>query len=137
MSKPCEITGLSAQNIEKYSYLHAHLTGNLNLQEPSEESLNGFNKPLLSIVSANKVHSGDSKRKESLFKHLEKSVASKFEGAKLSAFGSTESGLSLKGGDFDLCLQKKLIIALWARPPKSLTYRKGEEKKPLLAICLI
>lgn len=105
MSKPCEITGLSAQNIEKYSYLHAHLTGNLNLQEPSEESLNGFNKPLLSIVSANKVHSGDSKRKESLFKHLEKSVASKFEGAKLSAFGSTESGLSLKGGDFDLCLQ--------------------------------
>ena len=67
--------------------------------------MNGFIKPLENTVSSNRIHNSEQKRKDSLLKHLEKSIASKFEGAKLSPFGSAESGLSLKGGDFDLCLQ--------------------------------
>ena len=45
------------------------------------------------------------KREGEFTQASEKSIASKFEGSKLSPFGSLESGLSLKGGDFDLCLQ--------------------------------
>ena len=105
MSDSCEITGLSKANMDKYSYLHKHLTQPQAISNASEESLKGFIKPLENTVSTNRVHSSDSKRRESLFKHLEKSIASKFENSKLSIFGSIESGLSLKGADFDLCLQ--------------------------------
>ena len=105
MSQPCEITGLSEENVAKLSYLHKYITTDIEIPTPDEKSLNGFIKPLENIVASNKIHSSEKKRKESLLKHLEKSIASKFEGSKLSPFGSAESGLSLKGGDFDLCLQ--------------------------------
>ena len=105
MSEVCEITGLSKDNVTKLSYLHKHLTEGNEIPIPDENSLNGFIKPLENTVSSNRIHNSEQKRKESLLKHLEKSIASKFEGAKLSPFGSAESGLSLKGGDFDLCLQ--------------------------------
>ena len=105
MSQPCEITGLSEENVAKLSYLHKYITTDIEIPTPDEKSLNGFIKPLENIVASNRIHSSEKKRKESLLKHLEKSIASKFEGSKLSPFGSAESGLSLKGGDFDLCLQ--------------------------------
>ena len=105
MSDSCEITGLSPENVKKFSYLHAHITNNKEITSPSEDILEGFSKPLENTVSFNKIHNSETKRRESLFKHLEKSIASKFEGSKLTAFGSAESGLTLKGGDFDLCLQ--------------------------------
>ena len=105
MSQPCEITGLSEDNVEKFSFIHQHITTNKEIPMPDNDSLKGFIKPLENTVSSNKIHSSEEKRRESLFKHLEKSIASKFEGSKLSPFGSMESGLSLKGGDFDLCLQ--------------------------------
>ena len=105
MIQPCEITGLSEENVAKLSYLHKYITTDIEIPNPDEKSLNGFIKPLENIVASNRIHSSEKKRKESLLKHLEKSIASKFEGSKLSPFGSAESGLSLKGGDFDLCLQ--------------------------------
>ncbi len=105
MSERCEITGLLPEDVSRFQFLHSQLTGGLEIATPSPEELTGYIKPLDNTVSNNKVHNSDTKRRDSLFKHLEKSVASKFGGAKLSAFGSAESGLSLKGGDFDLCLQ--------------------------------
>ena len=105
MSQPCEITGLSEENVAKLSYLHKYITTDTEIPTPDEKSLNGFIKPLENIVASNRIHNSEQKRKESLLKHLEKSIASKFEGSRLSPFGSAESGLSLKGGDFDLCLQ--------------------------------
>lgn len=105
MSDRCDITGLSPEDAKLFEFLHSHLTGNLEIISPSKEVISGFVKPLERTVSNHKIHKGDEKRKDGLFKHLEKSIASKFKGSKLSTFGSAESGLSLKGGDFDLCLQ--------------------------------
>ena len=105
MSGKCEVTGLSQENASKFQYLHSHLTGDLEISEPTSDVLAGFVKPLQNTISSHSIHNSEIKRKESLFNHLKKSIASKFAGSKLSAFGSAESGLSLKGGDFDLCLQ--------------------------------
>jgi len=105
MSDRCEVTGLSQGNMRDFQYLHSHLVGTLDIPEPSSEVLSGFNKPLQNTISSHAIHSSEVKRKASLFNHLKKSIASKFGGSKLSVFGSAESGLSLKGGDFDLCLQ--------------------------------
>jgi len=105
MTDFCEITGLSSENLEKFNYLHHYITNSKEIATPDNDILKGFIKPLENTVSANKIHSSDTKRRESLFKHLDKSIASKFDDSKLTVFGSVESGLSLKGGDFDLCLQ--------------------------------
>ncbi|MAX45321.1 MAG: hypothetical protein CMB24_00815 [Euryarchaeota archaeon] len=105
MSDRCEVTGLSQENMRVFQYLHSHITGTLEIPEPSLEALSGFNKPLQNTISSHAIHNSEVKRKESLYNHLKKSIASKFEGSKLSVFGSAESGLSLKGGDFDLCLE--------------------------------
>ena len=105
MSKPCDITGLSAEDINLFGYLHSQIIGEIELSEPSKDSLTGFEKPLQRTVSNHRFNTGDLKRKESLVNHLEKSITSKFKGSKLTAFGSSESGLSLKTGDLDLCLQ--------------------------------
>ena len=105
MSDRCEITGLSQEDVNFFSYLHPHIIGELELNAPSKDTLTSFDKPLGRTVSNNRFGTGDLKRKESLVKHLEKSVSSKFSGSKLSIFGSSESGLSLKTGDLDLCLQ--------------------------------
>ena len=105
MSKRCDVTGLSAEDINLFGFLHSQLIGELELNEVSNEILTGFEKPLQRTVSNHRFSTGDLKRKESLIKHLEKSITSKFNGSKLTAFGSSESGLSLKTGDLDLCLQ--------------------------------
>lgn len=105
MSEACEITGLSPENIEKFRYLHDYITKGTEIPIPDNDILKGFIRPLESVVNSNKIHNSDVKRRQSLLKHLEKSISSKFEGSVLSPFGSMESGLALKGGDFDLCLQ--------------------------------
>ncbi len=105
MSDRCEVTGLSQEDINFFNYLHQSITGKLELSTPSSEVLTGFDKPLERTVSNHHLGAGDIKRKDSLINHLEKSISSKFTGAKLTAFGSAESGLSLKTGDLDLCLQ--------------------------------
>ena len=109
MSKRCDITGLAAEDINLFGYLHSQLIGELELNDASSEALTGFEKPLQRTVSNHRLSTGDLKRKESLIKHLEKSITSKFSGSKLTAFGSSESGLSLKTGDLDLCLQSAKV----------------------------
>tara|TARA_B100000767_G_scaffold274841_1_gene309214 strand:+ start:2135 stop:4225 length:2091 start_codon:yes stop_codon:yes gene_type:complete len=105
MSERCEVTGLSEEDMNFFNYLHQYITGKLELSTSSNQSLTSFDKPLERTVSNHHLGTGDMKRKDSLIKHLDKSISSKFNGSKLSAFGSAESGLSLKTGDLDLCLQ--------------------------------
>ena len=105
MSERCDITGLSPEDSNLFQYLHSHLTNNLELKTPKQDSIASYIKPLENTISRNKINKGDERRKENLLKHLRKSVASKFQNSNLSPFGSAESGLSLKGADFDLCLQ--------------------------------
>lgn len=44
-------------------------------------------------------------RRNGIVKHLTKILTNKFKNAKLTSFGSFESGLSLANGDIDLCLE--------------------------------
>ena len=44
-------------------------------------------------------------RRNGIVKHLTKILTNKFKSAKLTSFGSFESGLSLANGDIDLCLE--------------------------------
>ena len=115
MSSRCDITGLLEEDAKLFEYLHSQLTGKLEIKQPEQEMISSFAKPLENTVSNNRGHKSDERRRENLLKHLQKSVASKFPNSKLTPFGSAESGLSLKGADFDLCLQiqeanKKKII---------------------------
>jgi DNA polymerase sigma len=105
MSGNCEITGLSPEDVNLFSNLHSHIIGTLEMATPTKEEFAAYDKPLGYTVSNHKFNTGDIKRKDSLINHLEKSISSKFKGSKLTAFGSSESGLSLKTGDLDLCLQ--------------------------------
>ncbi len=105
MSDNCEITGLSPEDVNLFANLHSQIVGKLELSTPSKESLMDYDKPLGHTISNHKFNTGDIKRKDSLINHLEKSISSKFKGSKLTPFGSSESGLSLKTGDLDLCLQ--------------------------------
>ena len=74
MSQPCEITGLSEENVAKLSYLHKYITTDTEIPTPDEKSLNGFIKPLENIVASNRIHSSEKKRKESLLKHLKRAL---------------------------------------------------------------
>jgi DNA polymerase sigma len=105
MSSRCDITGLLEEDAKLFEYLHSQLTGKLEIKQPEQEMISSFAKPLENTVSNNRGHKSDERRRENLLKHLQKSVASKFPNSKLTPFGSAESGLSLKGADFDLCLQ--------------------------------
>jgi hypothetical protein len=105
MSTRCEITGLSQEDAKLFEYLHSNLTNKLEIKAISGEAITSFTKPLENTVSNNRGHKSDARRRENLLKHLQKSIASKFSNSKLTPFGSAESGLSLKGADFDLCLQ--------------------------------
>ena len=59
MSEACEITGLSAENIENFSYLHDSITKNIEITAPGSDVLKGFIRPLESIVKSNKIHNSD------------------------------------------------------------------------------
>ena len=105
MTEFCDVTGLSNEDVSKFNYLHDFIVNKADIAIPTDNIISSFTKPLEITISKNKIHNNEIKRRESLFKHLNKSIASKFENSKLTAFGSVESGLSLQGGDFDLCLQ--------------------------------
>ena len=83
MSERCEITGLSPENVSRFQYLHSFVTGGLEIPTPSSEALAGFAKPLENTISNNRIHNNEVKRRDGLLKHLEKSIASKFNGSKL------------------------------------------------------
>ncbi|CAI8156740.1 MAG: Uncharacterised protein [Methanobacteriota archaeon] len=104
MSWRCEITGMSREDCNNWPDLHSKITGELVIKEPSEKIIQSFDKPLNNIVLNNSSNKNNSKRRSGLFRHLEKSIASKFKDSTMVPFGSSETGLSLKKGDLDLCL---------------------------------
>ena len=134
MSDSCDITGMSSELSSELPDLHSLLVDKMELSVPSNEILTGFAKPLQNTVSNNGVNKGETKRRTSLMNHLEKTIASKFKGSKLTSFGSSETGLSLKGGDLDLCLQmqtkdQKAVI----KKIGNLLRRQGMEKVHVLS----
>ena len=57
------------------------------------------------FIQAQKITKPLIQRRNGIIKHLTKILTNKFLNAKLTSFGSFESGLSLANGDIDLCLE--------------------------------
>ena len=98
MTEFCDVTGLSNEDVSKFNYLHDFIVNKADIAIPTDNIISSFTKPLEITISKNKIHNNEIKRRESLFKHLNKSIASKFENSKLTAFGSVEADFLSKAG---------------------------------------
>ena len=107
MSKTCQETGFTASQQAKWPLTHSSLTNGLD--EKSQvipDSVSGkLSKDVLDFISHQEISKKLSERKDGIINHLKRRFDSKFRGSKLTTFGSSESGLGLKNGDVDLCLE--------------------------------
>ena len=109
MAEFCEITGLSQSQQEKWPLYHALMIGNskLDMSEISYPKTEDLTKDILKFVSEQEVSKSVTERKDGIIKHLKRRFDIKFRGSKLTTFGSSMSGLGLRNGDVDLCLEFK------------------------------
>ena len=130
MSSVCEITGLSEENVAKLSYLHRYLVTGNEVPSPDEKALNGFIKPLENTVSSNRIHNSEQKRK--IVCLLRKGIASKFEGAKISPFGSEKVDFHSRR-DFDLCHKSQTWMKKTIKRIGGMLRGQGMEKVQTIA----
>ena len=107
MPKTCQETGFSASQQAKWPLTHSSLTNGLEgKSQVIPDSVNEqLSKDILELTSEQEISKKLSERKDGIIKHLKRRFDSKFRGSKLTTFGSSESGLGLKNGDVDLCLE--------------------------------
>lgn len=107
MSKTCEITGFTNSQQERWALTHGQLTSNSKSQtsEISSTVSEKLSKEVLQFISSQEVSKSITARKEGIIKDLKKRFDIKFRGSKLTTFGSSKSGLGLRNGDVDLCLE--------------------------------
>ncbi|MBT3420245.1 MAG: hypothetical protein HN433_03580 [Euryarchaeota archaeon] len=107
MSKICEITGLTQSQQDKWPLSHSLMIGEskLKMENISASSTEELSKDILEFVSKQEVSKSVTERKEGIIKHLKRRFDIKFRGSKLTTFGSSKSGLGLRNGDVDLCLE--------------------------------
>ena len=106
MEQICKITGMSISQQKKWPLFHSLLTDNLVINR-AEISIDKLSKEIMHFCSQQETTDEIQERKEAIISHLKKRFNRKFNGSKLTAFGSSESGLGLKNGDIDLCLEFK------------------------------
>ena len=104
MSDYCEVTGLSIDNANKYNIIHSKMIGEFSHAEVSKESIDELNTVFDKLVKKINPHHSDSKKRQSLTNHLERSIGKKFKAKDVKQFGSSVTGLNIKGGDLDVCL---------------------------------
>ena len=107
MSNTCEITGFTNSQQERWALTHGHLTSNQKVQTHKITSAvsEKLSKQVLEFISNQEISKSITARKEGIIKDLKKRFDIKFRGSKLTTFGSSESGLGLRNGDVDLCLE--------------------------------
>ena len=107
MSQTCQMTGLSQVQQDKWPLYHALMIGksNLNIKGISYSKTEVLTKEIIKFVSEQEVSKSVTERKEGIIKHLKRRFDIKFRGSKLTTFGSSMSGLGLRNGDVDLCLE--------------------------------
>ena len=106
MEQICEITGMSMAQQKKWPLFHSLLTDKLVINR-AEISIDKLSKEIMQFCSRQETTDEIQERKDAIISHLKKRFNRKFNGSKLTAFGSSESGLGLKNGDIDLCLEFK------------------------------
>jgi DNA polymerase sigma len=105
----CRTTGLTLKQQERWPFLYSHLSSDIeipSLTDVDEQFIIEMDKEISKILK----HIGDGKAKsrESLTRHLTGLLQRRFQrNAKVQAFGSSVTGLSLGTGDLDLCLSFK------------------------------
>ncbi len=106
MSKTCQETGFTASQQAKWPLTHSSLTNSLEKSQVIPDSVNEqLSKDILELISEQEISKKLSERRDGIINHLKRRFDSKFRGSKLTTFGSSESGLALKNGDVDLCLE--------------------------------
>jgi hypothetical protein len=116
MSDFCEITGMTIDDANKFQYIHSKM-----IEEYSPKDIDGKYFEKLENELSNSVkrilpHKSDSKQRKSLTNHLSRTLGKKFKASEVKSFGSSVTGLNIKGGDLDLCFvipdanQKNTIV---------------------------
>ena len=107
MSKNCEITGFTAYQQDKWPLTHALLIdkSELRTERISTSIKEDLSNEIVKFVSNQEISKKVTERKEGIIKHLKRRFDIKFRGSSLTTFGSSQSGLGLRNGDVDLCLE--------------------------------
>ena len=102
----CKTTGLTVEQQNRWPFLYSHLSTDIeipSLTNVDEQFIIEMDKEISKILK--KVGDGKAKSRESLTRHLTGLLQRRFQrNAKVQAFGSSVTGLSLGTGDLDLCL---------------------------------
>ena len=106
MGENCKITGMSPSQQKRWPLVHSLLTGNYAVN-PVDISSHKLSKDITQFCSQQETTDEIQERKKAIINHLKKRFNRKFNGSKMTAFGSSESGLGLRNGDIDLCLEFK------------------------------
>ena len=104
MKENCKVTGMKPSQQKKWPLFHSFLIDDfvINAVNVSSDKLS---KDIMQFCSHQETSDDIQERKRGIINHLKKRFNRKFHGSKLTAFGSSESGLGLKNGDIDLCLE--------------------------------
>ena len=73
-------------------------------QEVIDSNLERYESQFQNLIRKILPHKSDQSRREKLTKHLERTLGKKFKAEEVKQFGSSISGLSIKGSDLDICL---------------------------------
>ena len=87
MSDYCEVTGLSIDNANKYNLIHSKMIGEFSHTDVSKESIDELNTVFEKLVKKINPHHSDSKKRQSLTNHLERSIGKKFKAKDVKQFG--------------------------------------------------
>lgn len=105
----CRTTGLTVDQQERWPFLYSHLSSDIeipSLTNVDEQFIIEMDKEISKILK--NVGDGKAKSRISLTRHLTGLLERRFQrNAKVEAFGSSVTGLSLGTGDLDLCLSFK------------------------------
>ena len=104
MSEICPTTGFSKKSKERWPYLweNSQVAKVTNFQ--TKITIKSIDRGIKEVLKVKDSSTGEENR-QNLIKHLRKIICSKIKDSTLEAFGSSQSGLSLIGGDIDLCLK--------------------------------
>ncbi len=73
-------------------------------QKVVDSNLKKYESQFQNLIRKILPHKSDQSRREKLTKHLERTLGKKFKAEEVKQFGSSISGLSIKGSDLDICL---------------------------------
>ena len=98
---------INIARLANFPYVSKAVKGNYDFSTSNSdlEYIAKLESQLYSFVEQQKITSPLIQRRNGIIKHLRKILTNKFSNAKLTSFGSFESGLSLSNGDIDLCLE--------------------------------